>query len=496
MFAASFPPLDIGAAAWLAFVPLLLASFRQSAGRALLFGWSAGTVGGSLLVSPSISTAALRYFADSPWIDMAFALIAPQFYGAIYFALFAWVASRLDPWRRPLVGVAILSSAWVLTEYARSTVWHGCPWALLGHSQHRHLWVVQMCDITGTAGIAFVIMAVNGAVAVSIEWVRQGWRPAPRLFAAIAGTAAVLAAVLLYGHLQLSQWDRVTGAQVKVLAVQGDIPAHWRVSPAGNARALRKLEKLTLRAPAAEADLVIWPENAVGFAVTGNELHFERVTDALQPQSRLLVGAPRAVTDADGRVRLRNSAFLLAPKTGVVATYDKIRLTPYAEYSPLASLPLLRSRYASAARYSPGEGPVLFEVGGHHFGTMICFEAIYPDLARALVAAGATFLVNISNDDWFGGRAAVRQHFVAALFRSIETRRVLVRATNSGITAIVNPAGRVTVMLEHDRAERLFAGITPVSVPTFYARHGEVFTAACVAFLLFVAGFGRVCRRP
>jgi apolipoprotein N-acyltransferase len=161
-------------------------------------------------------------------------------------------------------------------------------------------------------------------------------------------------------------------------------------------------------------------------------------------------------------------------------------------------IPVLRRRYARADVYTAGTEANVFALGEHGFGTLICFEAIYPGLARELVRRGATFLVNISNDDWFGQRPALAQHLHAALFRAVEHRRFLVRATNTGLTAVIDPRGAVVASLPAAQAAALVATVTSQRLLTPYARWGDVFAWLCVGLTITqlwtsrrFGGFGR-----
>jgi apolipoprotein N-acyltransferase len=235
----------------------------------------------------------------------------------------------------------------------------------------------------------------------------------------------------------------------------------------------------------------VWPENALGFAVPGNEASFAGALDGLDSQSRLLVGAPRAVQQPGGRVEFRNAAFLLTPAGHVAAYYDKLRLTPFAEYAPWPASALARRRHARSDLYTPGEAWTLFEVAGHRFATLICYEAIYADLVRRFVGAGAEFLVNISNDDWFGARPAVMQHFHAALLSAVAHRRPLVRVTNTGVTAVVAPTGAVVARAPVGTAASLVATVAPIRATAVYTRYGDAFAWLCVG----LAGLALIIAR-
>jgi apolipoprotein N-acyltransferase len=194
-----------------------------------------------------------------------------------------------------------------------------------------------------------------------------------------------------------------------------------------------------------------------------------------------------------GRAAVRNSAFLVDAVGDVHATYDKMHLVPFGETSTWLIPPSLARRLGVPDDYSEGDTPTLFAVATTRFGVLICWEGIYAAAAGTLARAGAELLVNLSNDDWFGGHAAAEQHFHATLLRAVETRRFLLRATNSGVTAVVDPRGLVLVSAPRDVATVVPARVTAVSGLTPYTRVGDAFAWACV--LIALAGVLVAARR-
>jgi len=510
LYFAAFPPLDLGALAFVALVPLLLALRGASGGRAFLLGWLTGSLGICLLVSDSIYAAAARYFGGGSLALATFALLLPQVLGALWFGVFAWLARGWER-RAPAVAPLLPASAWVACELARSWLGWGSPWVLLGHSQHERLWLVQIADLGGVLAVSFVVAVVNGAFAAAISHalphtpagrhpqhlsgaatvrerlaaIRRDANRSLTVAAPIAWVVVLLGAAAIYGHRQLEAWDpdRLQGERLDLVLVQPNLPTLGRATLAAVPANLRVLVEQTRSAPAS-VDLVVWPENAIGFSIAANPGLMQQAAAALPPGAHLLLGAPREV-DAGAGAAFRNSAFLLDGRGDVRAWYDKLRLTPFAETSPLAGSGALERRFAAGDTYTPGDTLTLFSLADTRFAVLICWEAIYADLARAAVRDGAEWLVNISNDDWFGGRAALAQHRVAAGFRAVETRRFLARATNSGLTTVFDPRGERVADLPAGVAATASATVLPIAGLTFYARHGDAFACLCVA--LFAA---------
>jgi apolipoprotein N-acyltransferase len=183
---------------------------------------------------------------------------------------------------------------------------------------------------------------------------------------------------------------------------------------------------------------------------------------------------------------VRNSAFLVDRQGRVTGIYDKLRLTPYGEFVPWLARPFAAANRPQSVGYTPGEITAPLQVAGRRFATLICYEAIYADLVRQAVRGGAEFLVNISNDDWFAGAPAVVQHFRAAQLRAVESRRFLVRATNTGISAVVDPRGAIVAAASRDEPATLTAVIGAVTEQTVYVRTGDALGWLCVAVALGV----------
>jgi apolipoprotein N-acyltransferase len=210
----------------------------------------------------------------------------------------------------------------------------------------------------------------------------------------------------------------------------------------------------------------------------------------------LLFGNDDREDGVNGRVFV--GAKLLTPKGDVALRYHKIRLVPFGEFVPLQPLLTLGGRYGAklvqqVADFSPGAEYAIADVGGAHVSSFICYEAIFPDLVREFTARGADLLVNMTNDAWYGRTSAPYQHFAMAAFRAVENRKYLVRAANTGITAVVDPHGRTLEKTALFERTTLVRDVPIVPGQTFYSRHGDVFAWACcaIALVLTLATFFR-----
>jgi apolipoprotein N-acyltransferase len=458
-----YPPFSLSVLAWVALTPLIVALDGAPLLIGLFLGWLTGTIESLGVTGFWMYRAARDYFQLSAFVAAAFTVGVNQVFVALYLALFGFAASVVT--RGPLR--FLLIPAWfVTTEYLRAHFLSGNPWELLGHSQGGTA-IIQLCDLTGVYGLSFLLALSATAVAE----IRR-----TRVPAVVAATTTLL--VLLYGQSRLAHFPVTDGPHLPMAMVQANLPNDQRGRPEFFAEHLDRYLELTRQAqtsaaPAAAA-LIIWPENAIGFFPEDNPSLLARITEQLQsPGTALLAGAPHA----GGRpnvAALFNAAYLFTAD-GVSSIYDKRVLLPFVERVPLRP---------EDGPYLPGTEPTIFSVAGTRFGTLICYEAIYPELARELVTRGAQFLINISNDSWFEAGAGPEQHYEIVRFRAVENRVSLVRVTNSGVSAVVDPAGREVVRLPSATATAQSASVPLGTGGSFYTRHGDLFAMACIALSL------------
>jgi apolipoprotein N-acyltransferase len=479
LFAVSFAPLGAWPCAFLSLAPLVVALRDVGSARGALLGWIAGTAGSTLATGPWITAATARYFDTGAAGALAFAFGVGQLFHALAVTLFGAVAPRLL--RTPSVVGRILglAAAWTACEYARSTWLTGAPWNLLAHAVHGQPLFLQGAELGGAYVVSFVV-AATGAV-LGVAWTARG---AARRTALATG-ALVLAASLLYGAVRLATLE-AGGQTVRVALVQGNVPNAWREETAHAADAFGAFAEATRPVLAGDPALVVWSENALSFVLAPNERFRGEIARLLGPDGPLLLlGGPRWQQTVPGRADFFNSAHLLDATGTALAVYDKRRLVPFAEYAPIHGVPGLGWRFDAPGAYTPGTTPVVFPRPAP-FGVLICYEAIYPALAGDLVRHGAQFLVNVSNDAWFGTSAGLAQHFAASVLRAVETRRALARGTNTGITALVDPSGRVTARFPADQRGAWLVDVPLRRSVTPYTRLGDVFAWACAGATLLL----------
>jgi len=416
--------------------------------------------------------ASLAYFDFNRASAAAFVVLVWLVYGGVPFALVLMAYAR---WAERLPAAArapFAAWSWAAMEWLRTTLCTGMPWELLGHTQFRALWLVQVADLGGVYAVSFVLVLVSVALG---ELARDAARrPYAELGLGrrLGPVAALLVVVAAYGIRAQDAYERPTGATVNVAVVQGNVPNAYRWQRAHMERTLGTYVNLTETTRASSPDLIVWPENAVDFYLEREPmLRTQLARAAALAPAGLLIGSPRlaAATEA------RNSAQLLGADGTILGRYDKQHLVPFAESS------LLPARGGSAAdpvyAAGPRADPITTTVG--RLGTMICYEVLFPGLVNDLVRRGAQVLVNLTNDSWLdaGDGAALEQHFSMTVFRAIETRRDLVRVAGSGASGFIGASGRIRATVRRDTAgvlvERiqLRAGLTP------YVRAGDAWIA-------------------
>ena len=410
-------------------------------GRAFRWGWLAAGLA-HLAVFYWIALP-IKQYGGLPW---ALAGPCPPLVAAItssYFALWCaavhYTARRLPPWAVCL-GAGVF---WFVAEHLGSFLFTGFPWVVLSTALAPWPWAVQSASLVGAYGLSGIL----AALATAIVLVNTG--RSPRVIA-----VCLILFLGLFGPIRLLLLDRSVQPgdenAADVLLVQGSVDQGMKWDDAYQAETVRQYQKLTRDVLAVEpverkTDLILWPETAMPFYLQDITPHSTAVLNfARETGTWLMSGAPAyAMGDTPTRFTLFNRAFLISPQGRIVDGYDKEHLVPFGEYVPLKDILPLGKLVQSAGDYSPGQpGPAL-EANGMRLGLLICYEAIFPNLAQHRVEAGAGLLVNISNDAWFGRTAAPLQHLAHARLRCVEQGRFMARCTNNGITVCIDSLGRV-----------------------------------------------------
>jgi apolipoprotein N-acyltransferase len=433
-----YPPL-----AWVALVPLLLTLSRSGTtpGQAARLGLVTGLIYYPLQLY-WIEIVLGRYGNLPLWASLP-ALGFLALYMSLYLAGFSALTSRLG--RRPRL-LWLAPIIWVGLDWLRSWLFTGFPWQDLGYTQYRYPALIQVADLVGHHGVTFLIVMVNALLTLAVgNFPGKLFRPSrPNLV-----VVSALLFLVLAGAYNLIRYSRINSAmsgaeQLKVAVIQGNIDQFDKWQPQTQKTTLDKYLRMTREELARNSpSLVVWPETAMPFYLreSSDLLRVENL--AAGSGAHILTGSPHREIDRAGKTtRYYNSAFLIDRWGLVDARYDKAHLVPFGEYVPLKKLLFFLGPLVEAtADFTPGADLRPIPCQNTRVGVLICFESIFPDLARRQTEAGAGLLVNLTNDAWYGRSSAPWQHLSMAVFRAVENRRSLARAANTGVSGFIDPLG-------------------------------------------------------
>jgi apolipoprotein N-acyltransferase len=415
-------------------------------------------------------------------------------YLSLFFGLFGYFCGSFF-FSDKMRSAVYVGAIWVLLEYARGFLFGGFPWALLSYTQWKNLPFIQAADIIGAHGISFFVLWANVMVYRSLAG-RRDWKTPLTLL-------AVLSCLWGYGlgclHAREAHYlTEGPKALVGVSVVQGNIPQEEKWDSKIKNIIFEKYKRLTLMAAMEKPDLIVWPETSFpGFLEDEAVMATHLRALVRQSKTRLLVGAP-TLGDLEKSLQFYNSAILFAPNGEELGRYSKVHLVPFGEYVPFEPLFGLIRHFVSIGHFSPGAEQTIFSIVTENqkirvaakFGVLICYEDIFPGLVRQLCLNGADFLVNITNDAWFGKSSAPYQHAQASVFRAVENRVPIVRSTNTGFSCFISAEGRVTSSVQKDGREIMVSGYKTENLVLrkgrpFFTHFGDLFFWCAAGILLF-----------
>jgi len=461
----AFPRPALYPLAWVALVPLLVAIRRARPAASVLLGLVSGFVFFSVLLYW------VAIFGYAPWLLLAVA-------EGLSVAVFALLASFA--YRRGRFDVLLIPSLWTAIEWVRSLGSYGFTWGGLAYSQAPWPDIIQLASITGPWGVTFLIVFVNAALAGLVS------RRDRRSLRWTAAAGAMVYAAWLGGVLSQAIWAaRVSDMPAeKVAMVQGGIEMTWRSS--GLAERIYQTYWPMTETITGKPDFIVWPESALPDDIeTSPVLREEMSSLARRMGAYMLVGGMHEVPDerAPGGRREYNGAYLISPSGRITGAYYKVHLVPFGEFVPGRRWIPFLDRYPilDADRY-PGPGYNTLHTQHGDIGVAICFESIFPQIARRLARDGAQMLFIITNDSWFKRTAAAAQHHEFAVFRAVENRRYVARNATTGITSLITPLGRVTGTADLGARQVVSGLVRMIPNRTLYTRYGDWFAGLCAAF--------------
>ena len=439
--------------------------------RPFLMGLLTGVTGfvGTIYWTGSV----MRQYGDLSTAVATLLMVALSAYLALYPAIFAVIVDRLVA-RLGIRGLCLAPAAWVTTELGRSYLFTGFPWELLGYTQATVLPVAQIASLLGVYGLSALVALVGTSLVLivfdrtTVRWWMTGL------------SIAALVASVAWGSARMRD-DALTreGTPIRVGLVQGNVAQDEKWDRARATGILQTYVGLSRQAAGRGARFILWPESALPFVFEDDALAGDVVRRlAFDTHAFILFGSDQI--ERGTPARYYNSAFLMDPDGTIAAVYRKMHLVPFGEYVPVRRLLFFAAPLVEAVSdFSEGDRVVMLPVAGHVASTAICYEVVYPNLARDAVRSGSQLLTTITNDAWFGRSSAPWQHVEMASLRAIEEGRYLVRAANTGISGIVDPYGRVLTRSRLFEEAVLVGDARFLAGLTVYARTGDVFVYAC-----------------
>jgi apolipoprotein N-acyltransferase len=514
ILACAFPKIGVAGLGWLAPMLILASAMGHRGLPAFRVGWVAG-LGFHLASLYWLLLIPVKFLPILGWL-------AVSIYLAVYQGLWVWLCWEWFPkklssplpgwlpileqfmssrWLERVRWGLLCAALWIATEMTQARVFGGFPWNLLGASQYRMLPVIQIASFASVYGISFLMVWFSVALlAVTASLVRH---PVSRRLwlGEILLPMGFVAAIIAFGFQQVRQYQEPT-RKVKIALIQPSIPQVmiWdrNKADARFAELIQLSEKALLEKP----DLLVWPEAAVPNVFRYETNTYHAVTNLVQ-QHRvwLIMGADDIVAPPDAKseadLEWFNSSFLISPDGAIRGIYQKQQLVMFGEYVPFTKwLPFIAGLVQSEGNFTRGKGPVTFDLPslGLKTSVLICFEDVFPHLARKYVNTDLDFLLNLTNNGWFGESAAQWQHAASAIFRAIENGLPLVRAANNGLSCWVDSIGRLHNVYFEGTKDIYGVGYKIVNVPVlsgarrspaFYTVYGDWFGWTCVGISVF-----------
>jgi len=491
----AFPKFDLGWLGWVAIVPLIIAILFQRALTAFFLALIFGVV--------SFSGIFLWIF-DIPGYKLLHHALLGCYFGPLMGLLgliINVIARRWNP------GAALFATPfiWVSFEYLRSNLsFLALPWALLGHTQYQNPFIIQIASFTGAYGISFLVALANAALTGAILafsssdfWTgNQAGSPVTRRAAIslLFTVAAGLCLTLIYGWMVVSQ--PMDGPVIKTSVLQGNISQEMKSNPKKHATfIMQTYTDLSRLAAADQPDLILWPEAATpGYVLKNMSLHKKIRTLIAETKTPFLIGSseyPKFIKDRPLRPEdVGNVALYFSSEGKFLGQYLKIHLVPFGEELPYKDIISWPSSIVPKDKKTfeiPGKDFTIFKLGATKFGTVICWEVVFPQLIRQFVKKGATFMVNLTNEGWFGDTSAPHQMAAIVVFRAVENRVPFVRAANTGISCFIDSHGKIKGRVKDQNGDDTFVEgyltgkIRPSNPRTFYALHGDIFVYIVLA---------------
>ncbi|HSQ34371.1 MAG TPA: apolipoprotein N-acyltransferase [Candidatus Binatia bacterium] len=462
----AFPKAGIAFLAFVFLIPLLLASENQTKGSAFRIFFSFAFIA-NILVLYWIPRVMVRY-GGSSWTLAVVGLIVLAAYLAVYTGLAGMLINGWNRGRLSWAAAVWIPAVWIVKDLAVEKIISGFPWCSAGYSQYRNIYFVQLAEWGGIHLISFLVIAIN---VLLFRLVRARSRKA-----ALAPLAVFLLVYAGGYALHEKHAARTVDQPFHRAGIIQPNSDHDQVYDFGGIK--KTLDRLFADSAALKeqgAELVIWPEFTVPIYPLQSAAYKKKLSDFSKRHVPILAG----FTDFPDLDQAYNSVMLFHGDE--IEKYDKFHLTPFGEYVLFRRwLFFVKKITDQIGDFTPGKSLHTLNFAGRRLATPICYEVIYPELTRKMIALGGEVIVTISNDSWFGRTAAPEQHLAMAVFRGIENRRYLLRSTSNGISALADPTGRILYQSPLQQADKFLASFQYLNRQTVFTRWGYLFPYLCL----------------
>jgi len=492
---ASFPRAGQGYLAWVAFVPLIAYVFlARTRLRAFLGGFIAAFIQLFVLLIwiPPVLVNYGGLHAAIAWVAYSLLIVLLGCYLAAACAVTKHFLVRGGKWF-----LFLFPAVLILSEYAATiSPFGGFPWLLAGYTQANYLSAIQIADITGIYGISFLVFWINTVIA----WICLRRRTGAGIFVFLVAAILPIVLTLSYGALSLQRWENIvptshgvdnpaavefTAAMLQ-LNISFDEPEQVRTN-----KYREGYVELAEDLRDSNADLLILPESPSPLSFQYDSGYRLAVENLARQFNFGIIFNNINSDDSGEEIRYFNSAYYIDGNGEMKGTYDKIHLVPFGEYIPMKRFfPFIDTITTDVGEFSFGKEALIIEREDNASNVIICFEAIFPELVRRFTKNGSRLIVNLTNDGWYGYSSAPYQHLAIARLRAVENRRYLIRAANSGFSALIEPTGRIQAssgLFEETVCRGKFSFLEE---KTFYTRYGDVLVFLCaiisIGFLIFI----------
>ncbi|GAB4308830.1 MAG: apolipoprotein N-acyltransferase [Myxococcota bacterium] len=386
-----------------------------------------------------------------------------------------------------------LPVAWTAFEYLRNYLFSGFPWSQLGYTQAANYYFIQIADIFGVYGVTFAVALIAGALIHIVAYLKAMHHSPPRN--GVALIVVMLVVVYGYGFLRAHDIELALkrADSLRIALLQGNIDQNKKMqSRRYRGEILNSFKKLAQQADRAGAELIVWPEASYPRTLSRDTMDLKKtgIAEDYEFKSPQVIGVPLyywEMINGKEKRRLLNSSFLVDPDLNVLDRYDKSHLVPFGEYVPLEDFLPIDKLVPGLGTFQKGVEVRPLQYDKMKFGVLICYEGIFPEISRELAREGAEFLLNITNDAWYGVSSAPYQHLSFYVFRAIETRRSVGRATNTGVSAFIDATGRVEQPTSLFVKTLTIGELKRMNTRTVYLAIGDVLPQLCWLALVLLS---------